>query len=269
MVSGVGRRRLIELSPIEEAMLVWQDAAVPWNSQYVVTAPRLDVGRVRDAFNAALRTHSLAMCLVDADDTGRWWWVHDDDADVGEVHVVECADEATLRASLGAQLDEPVPTDRAPLLRAVIARTPEQDTLITTLSHAFCDGLGMIRLLRSVGRAYRGEPDASPAVDIATAHAVLSQTPTSLTGLTQQWARQLRMTADALAERSRLAGRGGSAKASGFRVLTYPVDLAALTAARRAHDASFDAFVMAALHVGHGVYRPCDRVIPAHRLQAT
>jgi len=261
----VTRRRFENLSAIEEAILVWQEASVPWNTQIGVPAPALDAERVRAAYNATLAHHPLTSCYVERDERGGCHWIHDSEADIGEIEVLDCPDEASLQRVRIEQLDIPVPMDRAPLIRAVIARCPTEDILVSCISHVLCDGLSMLRLLRSVGRAYRGEFDPPPAVDIATAHRVLDPAPvTSWSALTERWTNRISRAASTLAERSRLAPSGGSTS-SGFGLIRRVLATADVTRARRAHRASFDAYAMAGLHVtierwnaSHDA--PCERV---------
>jgi NRPS condensation-like uncharacterized protein len=245
----VGRRRLISLSPIEESILLWQDAAVPWNTQVALSAPRIDTDRVRAAFGAAMARHPLATCAVERDERACLHWVHDDAADIGTIEVIDCPDEASLQQVRVEQLDRALPMDVAPLMRAVIARGPSEDILIVCVSHVMSDGLGLVRLMRSVARAYRNEPDPSPAVDIATAHRALApEPPTSWSALTDRWTQRLRVASVQVKRRSRLADSGGSAQ-GGFGLITRSIDAADITAARRRFGVAFDEYAMAALHV--------------------
>lgn len=228
---------------------MWQDAAVPWNGQVALAAPRINAAALRQAYNDAIALHPLAACSVECDDRGGYRWVHHDAVDVGEIVVVECPDEASLDGLRVEQLDRPLAMDGAPLIRVVIARTPDEDVAISCISHVMSDGLGMFRLMRSVGRAYRGLPDPGPAIDIAAAHRVLSpEPPTSWSALTKRWSQRLRVASAQLVARSRLAESGGTA-AGGFGLVTRRLDVHEITRVRRTVGASFDVYAMAALHV--------------------
>lgn len=258
------RRRLIELSPLEEALLLWHEANAVWSFQFGVTAPRLDPERVRQAYNTALAHHPLGRCGIESDSRGRFQWIEDSDADIGEVEVVECPDEETLQQVFLEQIDRPMPLDQAPLARALIARCPTEDILSSQLNHVFVDGLGTLRLLRSVARAYRGEFDPPPAVDIATAHRALDPLPASdWAALTKQWTTRLELAATALTERSRLAPSGGAGVGAGSTIRSFPA--APLLEASRAHNASFGTYSMAAMHLtverwNHAHDAACDHV---------
>jgi NRPS condensation-like uncharacterized protein len=242
-------RRLISLSPIEETLLLWQEAAVPWNAQVALGAPHIDPERARQAYNAAIARHPLAGCAIECDDRGGFHWVRDRAADIGEIAVIECPDEASLQRVRLDQLERPLAMDVAPLIRAVVARCPTQDILISCISHVMTDGLGVLRLMRSVGRAYRDEPDPAPAVDIAAAHrALIAEPPTSWTALTDRLKQRLQVASTQVRQRSRLASSGESPD-GGFGLVLRTVDPEAVARARRNYDAGFDAYAMAALHV--------------------
>lgn len=245
----MGRRRLIRLSPIEETLLLWQEAAVPWNAQVALGAPHIDAERARRAYNAAIARHPLAGCSIECDDRGGYSWIHDNAADVGEIETIECADEASLQRVRLDLLERPVAMDAAPLIRPVVARCPTQDILISCISHVMTDGLGVLRLMRSVGRAYRREPDPAPAVDIAVAHLALAPEPsTSWAGLNDRWTQRLRVASTQVRARSRLASSGASSE-GGFGLVIRAVDAEEITRVRRTYATWFDAYAMAALHV--------------------
>ena len=243
---------------MDESLLVWQSLGVPWNAQIALAARAIDASRARDAIDVALAVHPLTRCAVDGG------WVYDDRASIGTVDVVACANAHDVDQVRIAQISAPLPMDRAPLARAVVARGADEDLLVFTMSHVVTDGLGLLRFMRSVGRAYRGEPDPPPAVDPATAQAALAPPPpTSLTGLAQEWSQRLRVAAAQVPRRSRLAPSASAD--SGFGIVVADASREAVDAARRKHDATFDAYAMAVLHVAIADWNaqrgaPCARV---------
>ena len=257
--------RVAELSPLEEALLLWHEVNGGWRFELGVSAPRLDAERLRAAYDTALRHHQLAQCSVQADERGGFHWVHEPGATVGRIDVVECADAAALRRLVLAQIATPMALDHAPLVRGVIARCGDRDVLSAGFSHVLADGLGGFRFLRSVARAYRGEPDPSPAVDIAAAHAALASPPSSnWSALTDKWTTRLELAATAVTARSPLA-RSGGRPGAGAGSTTRSVPMGPLSAAAGRYAGSFGTYAMAALHVtierwnrAHGV--ACDAV---------
>ena len=238
---------------------------MPWNIQIAVAAREIDPERARGAINAVLTIHPLTRCAVERDERGRLSWINDDRAALGPVDAVDCPTPASLEQLRVGQLTKPLQMDCAPLMRAVVARTPDQDLLVVTISHVLTDGMGLLRLMRSIGCAYRDESDPPPAVDVATAQAALEPNPaTTLEGLTRQWTTRLQLAASQLPRRSRLAASGGS-PTGGFGFVLVSTELAAVDRARRALHASFDPFTTAALHVAIERWNsargaPCDRV---------
>jgi NRPS condensation-like uncharacterized protein len=259
----VARRRLLDLSALDESLLVWQRLGVPWNAQIALAARTLDADRAAAALDAALAQHPLTQCAL-GDDGGRMVWCRDDAATIGAMGVVACADDDALDELRIAQISEPLPMDRAPLARAVVARCRDEDVLILTISHLVTDGLGLLRFMRSVGRAYRDEPDPPPALDAVQAQSALTPPrPASLPALATEWSRRLRVAAAHVPRRSRLAP--SVATDAGFGIVVGEASRAAVAAARRKYSTSFDAHAMTALHVALARWNaardaPCERV---------
>ncbi len=227
--------------------MLWHEANDGWNFQVGVTAGRLDPERLERAFGDAMARHPLARCCVEGD--VRFHWASDERAAVGPIDVVECADEDAVQNVALAQLDQPIDLRQAPLIRAVIARTADFDVLSTGFSHVLADGFGSLRFLRSVARAYRGEHDPAPAVDIASAHAALVDSRAAdWSELTQKWTTRLELAADAATRRSPLAPSGGRPGA-GAGATTRAIPAAPALDASRRHAGSFGTYAMAALHV--------------------
>ena len=66
------------------------------------------------------------------------------------------ADEWLDRA-LSEEPSEPIDTDTAPLMRAVIATGAERSVIILSCSHVVCDGISMSYCLRDLLQALNGE----------------------------------------------------------------------------------------------------------------
>ena len=227
--------------------MLWHEANDGWNFQVGVTAGRLDPERLKQAFDAAMACHPLTRCCVEGE--ARFHWASDGHATIGPIAVVECADDNAVQDVALTQLEQPIDLRRAPLMRAVIARTTDHDVLSTGFSHVLADGFGSLRFLRSVARAYRGEPDPPPAADIAAAHAALvDPRAADWSALTRKWSTRLELAADAATPRSRLAPSGGRAGA-GAGAITRAIPAAPALEASRRHAGSFGTYAMAALHV--------------------
>lgn len=264
-VAAVAPAPGLRLSGIEGSILVMQRPGAPWNCVFDLVAPAFDAERVRAACNLAVGHHELATLAVQDDGGGGHRWVAvEGPVDVGEVPVVACRTDAELDARRRELADADIDLGRPPLLRPLLARCGDHDVLVVAVSHVLADAVGMLRLLRSVLHAYAGTDDPPPAVDVRTARAVLEPRSVAGAGLLDSVAGLLAAAGERAEPFSRVAGAGGDERVPGTGVVWRSLPTAELAAARPG-GASFDAHVMAALHVaverwnaGHGT--PAGRV---------
>lgn len=147
---------------IDEAVHLLDTRASPWSVQLEVrVAGRLDQDRLAAALATALGRHPRARARKSAlpNAEGHDEWEVTGKADVDVLDVVDCPDDAALTAARERLQSTRVPLETSPPLRARLARHPGGDVLMLNLNHAATDGFGGLRLLQSIGRAYRGEPD--------------------------------------------------------------------------------------------------------------
>ncbi|HEY2157459.1 MAG TPA: hypothetical protein VGH33_17655 [Isosphaeraceae bacterium] len=84
----------------------------------------------------------------------------------GEVlRSLHCDDESALAAARAQFYSRPIDVERSPALRLLLVHRPGGDSLLLGANHAVTDGVGSLRLLHSVARAYSGRPDPVPPVD--------------------------------------------------------------------------------------------------------
>ena len=78
------------------------------------------------------------------------------------LEVVECHDDDALNGARARLQSMVVEVSECPPLHACLARHPAGDILMLNLNHAAADGLGALRVLHCIARAYAGdtEPDA-------------------------------------------------------------------------------------------------------------
>ncbi|MEA2427873.1 MAG: hypothetical protein QOF37_1501 [Thermoleophilaceae bacterium] len=140
----------------------------PWSVQLEVEVEgTLDGERLAAAVKAAAARHPVARARL-ADSRGtdvRYQWdVADELAEV-PLEIVDCTDEEDLeierRRAYGAvpPLDGPAP------FTLTLAHRSGGDSLMLNLHHAAGDGIGALRLMGSILRAYAGEDDPMPDVD--------------------------------------------------------------------------------------------------------
>jgi NRPS condensation-like uncharacterized protein len=132
---------------------------------------RLDGDPLREAMREAADRHPMARARVlPARPTDHTWRFRIEDCyDIDPLEEIECGTEAELDAARDRLLERRVEHDRPPMFRARLAHCPDGDRLIVGLQHVAGDGIGMMRFLRSIQRAYAGEADSAPAVDLVTA----------------------------------------------------------------------------------------------------
>jgi NRPS condensation-like uncharacterized protein len=137
----------------------------------LVVEGRLDAEQLRWALKEAARRHPLAQARVlPADDSDRQWFFQiDGHYTVDPLSEMDCSDEGEIDAARDRLFNTLVPSDEAPLFRALLVHHRAGDRLILNLHHIAGDGIGTVRFLRSVQRAYAGEDDPPPHIDLMPA----------------------------------------------------------------------------------------------------
>src|SRR3989449_2896395 len=140
----------------------------PWTVQAEARAAgRLDDERLRLAVRSALARHPMARARQAP---WRFWqtgftWEITEDAQVDALSIIDCPDDAALARVRSDLYGRPVPLMTSPPLRVRLTHHPAGDAILLGVNHAASDGLGTMRLLASIVRAYAGGPDPVPDVD--------------------------------------------------------------------------------------------------------
>ena len=159
-------------SVIDEAVHLLDTEAAPWSIQLEVrVAGSLNEGRLKSAITAALDRHPMAGARkAAARQTGReHHWELGRPLDLNPLKTLDCPDEASLQQARSELQSMSVPLAESPPFRARLARNPGGDYLMLNLSHAATDGVGALRLLRSIAREYAGRPDPTAPMDFLAA----------------------------------------------------------------------------------------------------
>ena len=165
----------VPFTPLDEAVHLLDTASEPWSVQLELEiSGHLEEARLRKAVAWALDRHPMARARqVPARRTDRtYMWEIAPNADVDPLKLVDCGHEDAVDAVRAELQSLPFGLEEAPPFRLRLARRPVGDILMMNSNHAALDGFGSLRVLTSVARAYRGDEDPQPEVDLAEARDV-------------------------------------------------------------------------------------------------
>jgi len=155
-------------SPIDELMDLTDGARYPVNVHIEAKAPgSLDAQKMRAAVNTALYQHPLARARkIDPEQRDKQLlWEITEDPGIDPLMVVEGGNEDGISLARNQFLSTQVPLHESPPLRVLLVRGDSGDHLILNVSHAAADGIGTLRFMRSILRAYNGEADDTGSID--------------------------------------------------------------------------------------------------------
>lgn len=240
-------------SPIDEILDLTDSDAYPVNVHIEVRAPdSIDAARMRDAVAAAIEIHPLARARrlpPAAGDKQLFWEVHDS-AGIDPLQVFEAGDDESVARVRSQFLSTRVPLHESPPLRVALVRSDDGDHLILNVSHAAADGIGTLRFLRSVLRAYSGEKDETGLIEPLTARDI-----ESLCAPTTQEAKLKRFKTYAASMKSQLPAPTNVATVSDTDSISYgclhytvTVDDMAELDPKRHVQGTFNDLLVAAMH---------------------
>ncbi|HEY6762036.1 MAG TPA: condensation domain-containing protein [Baekduia sp.] len=246
--------RSVSLSLLDELFLNLDSVEEPWGVHLEArVSGRLDAERVAAALAAAARRHPLArarLARAHPSDANYRWEVADALPAV-PLAIAECRDEAELAAARDRWFAVSPSLEAAPPFRLLLVHGPDGDALLINLHHAAGDGLGALRLLRSILRAYAGEDDPAPAPDrpvLGDLHALSG--PRSPEERRARLQAHVRATVAELVPAARLAPAGGAPRPGyGFELLELSADDTAALVARRRPGTTVNDVLLAALAV--------------------
>lgn len=244
------------LSAVDEMILHLQDARSPWNVQIELAVDgRVNEGALHEAVLTAARRHPMARARLAP---WRWTdrsysWRFGEEADVCPVRLARCPDDAALEELRRQLYGERIALDTSPGLRVVLARCSTRDVVLLATNHVVADGVGALRLMQSIARAYRGVDDPlepSPLHRARDLEALLAPDDHGELG-PRRW-EVVRRVREALDRPARLVG-GGRAGPPGMGFVCRVVDLDDAPALEdRAAGTSVNDVLLAALHLTAG-----------------
>lgn len=243
----------LPLTMLDESLLILQETRAPWNVQLEVGTDRhLDAQRLRQAVWSCCRRHPMArarLALATASGSTYRWHITDR-VDLDPFQLADCPDAATLKALRTQLYTPPIPLDASPGFRVALARRPRGDLILLSASHIVADGVGSVRLMQTIARSYRGEPDPPDPVPLAQARDLGSLLAPKTRS--ERWARELellRRLHEALDPPSRIATVGGAHR-DGFGFIFRAFDIGEATPGlgRRPAGTTINDVLVAALH---------------------
>lgn len=245
----------LPLTMLDESLLFLQESRVSWNVQLELgTDHRLDEAELRQAVLRCCRRHPLARARLAPSPRGEtsYRWDLADEVDLDPLRVVDCSDRAALNRLRTELYTPPIALDTTPGFRVALARRPGGDLVLLSASHILADGVGVVRLMQTIVRAYRGEPDPPDPLPLAQARDLGSALAPRTRS--ERWARRLegpRRVREALDPPSRIAAVGAGDR-DGFGFVFRTLDLGEATTpqlARRPPGTTVNDVLLAALHV--------------------
>lgn len=240
---------------LDESLLALQETRATWNVQFELgTDHRLDEARLQQAVLTCCRRHPMARARLAPTPHGEtsYRWDFADEVDVAPLRVVECPDDAALNRLRTELYAPPIALDTAPGFRIALARRPGGDLVLLSASHIVADGVGALRLMQTIVRSYRGEPDPADPVPLAEARDLGSFLAPKTRS--EKWARQmegLRRVWEAFDPPSRIAVLGGT-DGDGFGFVFRVLDIGENTTpglTQRAASTTINDVLVAALHL--------------------
>jgi NRPS condensation-like uncharacterized protein len=156
------------LNILDELYLHLDREDEPWSVQLEVQVEgRLDESRLTDAAREAAARHPVARARM-ADSRGidiRYHWEIEEELGDVPLEVADCRDEPSVERVRERALGCVPSLDDPPPFALTLIHRPSGDTLILNIHHAAGDGIGALRLMGSILRAYAGDDDPLPDVD--------------------------------------------------------------------------------------------------------
>ena len=245
----------LPLTMLDESLLLLQEARSSWNVQFELGADHhLDEATLRQAVLTCCRRHPLTRARVAIARNGQtsYQWNFADEVDRDPVRVADCPDDAALDRLRAQLYTPPIALDVSPGLRVALARRPGGDLVLLSASHIVADGVGAVRLMQSITRAYLGEPDSPDPLPLAQSRDLGSFLVPK--NRSERWARRLegpRRLREALDAPSRIAVVGGADR-DDFGFVFRTLDLGETTTPgliRRASGTTVNDILLAALHL--------------------
>jgi NRPS condensation-like uncharacterized protein len=240
---------------LDESLLLLRETRGSWNVQFEVgTDHRLEEDGLRQAVWSCCQRHLMARARLVAAHNGEtsYRWDIAAEVDLDPLRVVECPDGAALERLRTELYTPPLDLHTAPGFRVVLARRPGGDLVLLSASHIVADGVGALRLMQTIARTYRGEPDPPDPLPLVEARDLGSfLAPKTRSEKWARWLEGLRRLWEALEPPSRIAVVGGTDRV-GFGFVFRALDISETTTpglVQRPPGSTINDVMVAALHL--------------------
>jgi NRPS condensation-like uncharacterized protein len=244
----------VALNLLDELYLNLDRPDEPWGVHFEVhVTGRVDPTRLAGAIGAAARRHPIARARLASwrrSDLGYRWEIPDE-LDHVPLTIVAADDEHAVAAARERLFAASPALEAAPPFEVVLARGPDDDSIMLNLHHGAGDGMGAVRLMRSVLRAYAGGQDPVPQHDALAVRDIRALAGAASIDDRLARARALaRHTARQVAPATRLARHGRDARPGyGFELIPFSVAETRVVADHRTEGATVNDVLLAALAV--------------------
>jgi NRPS condensation-like uncharacterized protein len=183
-------------------------------------------------------------------DRGYSWDILDRLSEV-PLQIADCPDDAALDEARERHFAFSPSLETAPPFAALLAHAPGGDAIVLNLNHAAVDGIGAVRFMLSLLRAYADEDDPVPPFDPLEVRDVLALAGSQSTAERHQRMRALlRLAGRRLTPTTRVVRDGGSERPGyGFDFMSLSVDETTAVGQQRPPDTTVNDVLLGALAV--------------------
>jgi NRPS condensation-like uncharacterized protein len=227
------------LNLLDELYLHLDREEEPWSVHLEIQVEGgLDEERVRDAVATAAALHPIARAQMrrSRGTDVKYWWEIQDALEPLPVDVADATTEDEREQARQDLLNHVPDLDTPGPFKVRLVHHPDGDSLILNVHHAAGDGLGALRLMGSIVRAYAGEDDPMPEVDPLAVRDIRDIVgPTSVTDRIGRVVETLKYLARGVARPARIAPDGDTDQPGyGFATTTFaPEDVEKIGRHRR------------------------------------
>jgi NRPS condensation-like uncharacterized protein len=243
-----------QLNLLDELYLHLDRRGEPWVVHLEVrVGGRLDAERLARALAVAVQQHPIARARLASwrySDRRYSWDILDRLSEV-PLQIANCRDEGALDEARERHFAFSPSLETAPPFAVLLAHTPDGDAIVLNLNHAAVDGVGAVRFMLSVLRAYAQREDPVPSFDPLEVRDVLALAGANSTAERYRRMRaMLRLAARQLTPTTRVARDGGNDRPGyGFDFMSLSADETVAVGNRRTRDTTVNDVLLGALAV--------------------